>query len=64
MLTGFATWYWNPARNTLARCSGPVYAVRAAAGVAPGLGQSNPAHEVDWAMPTVVLNDKVANLPD
>src|SRR2546425_12065396 len=33
--TGISTWYWNPARSTLARCSGPVYAVRAAAGVAP-----------------------------
>src|SRR5438094_666546 len=35
MPTGISTWYWNPARSTLARCSGPVYAVRAAAGVAP-----------------------------
>lgn len=33
--TGFSTWYWKPARSTLARCSGPVKAVRAAAGVAP-----------------------------
>ena len=32
---GFSTWSWNPALRTLARCSGPVKAVRAAAGVIP-----------------------------
>src|SRR5438093_11812298 len=33
--TGFSTWYWHPARQVLARCSGPVNPVSAAAGVAP-----------------------------
>jgi Beta-lactamase len=33
--TGFSRWYWNPARKMLARCSGPMTPVRAAAGVAP-----------------------------
>src|SRR5207245_10840601 len=33
--TGFSMWYWNPARRILARSSGPVSPVRAAAGVAP-----------------------------
>ena len=44
--TGFSMWYWNPARKILARCSGPVNPVRAAAGVAPprsgGQGANSP----------------------